>query len=186
VVRQHATTTGSTGVKRPRLIALTGVESSGKTTLATLLAAELSGHLVNEASRDLLTPGQPYALTDVVAIAREQHRREQEAIRTTESWVVADTDLLVIRIWLDERFGVWPAELEHLWQAQAPRLWVLTAPDIPWEPDPLRENPHDRDRLHARYRQALESFPEPWIEVSGSVEARLRQVQDWLSDQLSG
>ena len=159
-----------------RLIALTGAESTGKTTLALALADGLPGQLVTEASRDLLAPGAAYDVDDVIAIGREQNRRERAVLQLTSGWVVADTDLLVIRIWLQERFHVWPAELEQLWCLQTPRVWILTAPDIPWEPDPLRENPHDRERLHGLYRQFLSASKTPWVEVSGSTESRLQQA----------
>ena len=157
-------------------MALTGAESTGKTTLAHALAEALPGRLVTEASRDLLPPGAVYDVDDVVAIGREQNRRETTALQLTRGWVVADTDLLVIRIWLQERFHVWPEALEQLWRLQTPRVWILTAPDIPWEPDPLRENPHDRERLHGLYRQYLSASKIPWIEVRGSVESRLEQA----------
>jgi nicotinamide riboside kinase len=165
-----------------RLIAMTGAESTGKTTLAEALAQALPGQLVTEASRDLLAPGAVYDLDDVVAIGREQNRRENTALQSTRGWVVADTDLLVIRIWLQERFQVWPETMSQLWNLQTPRIWILTAPDIPWEPDPLRENPHDRERLHALYRQYLSASQTPWVEVSGSVGSRLQQVLRFVSE----
>lgn len=165
-----------------RLIAITGAESTGKTTLAQALAAALPGQLVTEASRDLLAPGAAYDLEDVVAIGQEQNRRENLALQSTSGWVVADTDLLVIRIWLQERFKVWPESLAQLWNLQAPRLWILTAPDIPWEPDPLRENRHDRERLHALYRQHLSASETPWVEVRGSVVSRLQQAMRFVRE----
>jgi len=164
-----------------RLIALTGAESTGKTTLAQALAQVLPAQLVTEASRDLLTPGTDYDFDDVLAIAREQNRREVVALHASSSRVVADTDLLVIRIWLQERYQVWPGELAKLWSRQAPRAWILTAPDIPWEPDPLRVNPHDRERLHGLYRKHLAEEQTPWIEVAGSVESRLQQSLDFIA-----
>ena len=155
-----------------RLVALTGAESTGKTTLAERLAEHLPGALVTEASRDLLLPGEAYGLDDVIRIGREQVRREREALASTEGWVVADTDLLVIRVWLEERFDVWPDELAGYWAEQAPRAWILTTPDIPWEPDPLRVNPHDRQRLHELYRRHLVEMNADWCEAGGTVESR--------------
>lgn len=165
---------------KPRVIALTGAESSGKTTLARRLSEDLAGSLVEEASRDLLQPGEPYGVDDVLRIAREQVRRERLALAAGPGRVILDTDLLVIRIWLDERFRIWPDELERLWQQQAPRLYVLTVPEMPWEPDPLRENPADRERLHGRYVEQLVALGCEWIEVRGSVEARALAVREWL------
>ncbi|MCB1683146.1 MAG: ATP-binding protein [Pseudomonadales bacterium] len=164
----------------PRLIVLTGAESSGKTTLANRLAGVLRAPLVTEVARELLSPGQPYGIEDVVAIGLEQHRREQDALASHTGWVIADTDLSVIRIWLEVRFGTWPLPLAQAWKARPPRLHVLTRPDMPWEADPLRENPHDRAMLHARYRALLRSLEEPWIEVAGDTDTRLQAVLDTL------
>lgn len=163
-------------MKGRRLIALTGAESSGKTTLAVALARELAAPLVTEAARDMLTPGKPYTVGDVISIAQEQFRRESEAFESADHFVIADTDLLVIRIWLDERFHIWPEVLEQLWRRSAPRLRVLTSPDMPWAPDPMRENPLDRMRLHQRYRDALATLGEPWLEVQGLRDERVSHV----------
>jgi len=155
---------------------MTGAESSGKTTLGMRLAERLGARFVAEAARDLLIPGAPYDAHDIIRIGHEQVRREEAALQATPAWVIADTDLLVLRIWLDERFGLWPDVMETLWQKAAPRLYVLNTPDMPWEPDPLRENAHDRERLHARYLEWLEKNNSAFIEARGSVEERVEQV----------
>ncbi len=164
-----------------RLVCVTGAESSGKTTLATALANHLDARLVPEAARRMLTPQQTYDIDDVVRIGLTQADNEDTALADHGGWVVADTDLTVIRIWLRERFDVWPTVLAERFQARAPRAYVLCAPDMPWQPDPLREHPYDRERLHQQYRQLLEGIGDPVLEVSGSVAQRLALVTSWLS-----
>ena len=48
---------------------------------------------------------------------------------------------------------------------------------IAWEPDPLRENPHDRHLLYARYRERLEALGLPFRIVGGPPQSRLAQAQ---------
>ena len=61
----------------------------------------------------------------------------------------------------------------------------MTTPDIPWEADPLRENPTDRATLHDRYRATLEALRVTYVELTGSPDQRLdvaeAAVRNWLS-----
>lgn len=160
---------------------LTGAESSGKTTLAEALAEHLDARLVPEAARQMLSRQRTYGIDDVVRIGLAQAASEAAALAAHTGWVVADTDLTVIRIWLQERFGMWPRALNAPFDARAPRVYVLCAPDMPWQPDPLREHPNDRWRLHEQYRDLLASMGDPVLEVSGSVAERVVAVTSWLS-----
>lgn len=169
-----------------RLLVTTGAESSGKTTLARQLSGALAAPLVTEASRDYLTalyarhPGYRYDESDLLHIARLQRAREQQAMRGDLSWLVCDTDLLVIVIWSEVVFGRCAPALRKLFDdtiAQTPRHYLLCDWNgIPWEPDPLRENPHDRDRLFARYRDKLDALGLDYRIVSGTQEERLQQA----------
>ena len=51
-------------------------------------------------------------------------------------------------------------------------LWLLCKPDLPWEPDPLRENPDDRERLFERYEELLDQLGKPYAVISGAGELR--------------
>ena len=171
-----------------RLLVTTGAESSGKTTLARQLSAALKAPLVLEASRDYLTalyarhPGYRYDESDLLHIARLQRTREQQAQRGDEPLLVCDTDPLVIVIWSEVVFGRCAPALMKLLEdalAQMPRYYLLCDWNgIPWEADPLRENPHDRDALFARYRAKLDLLGLDNRIVSGNEEERLRQALD--------
>ena len=81
--------------------------------------------------------------------------------------------MLTVRIWSEEKFGRARPLLEQLARDVAYDHWLLCRPDIPWEPDPLRENPHDRDRLFAVYEDALRRLERPYTIIEGEREQRL-------------
>ena len=169
----------------PFIVCLTGAESTGKTTLATALAKRYGAKLVPEAARHHLAPHCPYGPEDVLAIAREQLRLEAEALEGSPRLVVCDTDLLVIQIWWQVKFGALPEELKMALVGRSARAYLLTGPDIPWMPDPLRESGGERSGLHRRYQQALSSGPHPYLEVGGELSDRLasarQQIDQWLA-----
>ena len=99
---------------------------------------------------------------------------------------LCDTDMITIRIWSQEKFGHVHPEIENLVQRTEYDYWVLCRPDIPWEPDPLRENPHDRDRLFEVFEQNLRDLGRPFIVIEGSHEERMRKATAFIDVFIDG
>ena len=162
-------------------IALVGAECSGKTTLARSLAVRLGAPWVPEYARTYLAGRSGYTKSDVLAIARGQRRAEQALHDTGHGLVIADTDLVVIKIWWAVRFGEndpWlDAALEEDLAAPRRRFYLLPRPDFPWVGDPLRENPDDRAVLHERYRSLLDALGVPFRELTGTKRERLAAAE---------
>ena len=143
------------------ILVLTGPESSGKTTLAQVLSEHLQWPVLPERARGYLaqraidTAQHPYRYrpSDVVALVQAQ--QNQEALVREADHHILDTDLLTLTIWWQEKYGPVPALFNQAWLSQSPRFYLLCRPDLPWEMDPLRENPNDRDRLFGLYEQQL-------------------------------
>lgn len=55
-------------------------------------------------------------------------------------------------------------------------LYLLCNTDLPWEADPLRENPDDRDKLLMMYKYELESRNLPYALISGTGDARSKMA----------
>jgi len=165
------------------LICLTGAECTGKTTLAGQLADLLGVPLAAEASRGYLAGRPPgaYGPEDLLAIAELQMAAEARALARGEGLAVADTDLVVIAVWWQEKYGALPELLTRGLEARSPRVYLLTEPDVPWEADPLRESPHDRDRLTMVQRALLEASAFPVGQVAGLGEARLARARAVLA-----
>ena len=169
-----------------RIICATGPESTGKTTLCRDLAQGLGVPWLAEYARAHLAGRERYDAGDLTAIAQEQRRREAELVARSPGAVVLDTDLSVIVIWWRAKFGAPPDWLWRDFKALPPRLYLLCRPDLPWQPDPLRETGGDRQQLRAlfaEYERLLR--PRPVVVVEGRGAQRLasarRSAQRWLA-----
>jgi NadR type nicotinamide-nucleotide adenylyltransferase len=153
-------------------IAVTGPESSGKTTLTEHLAKVLDAPFVHEFARDYLTNlNRNYTIDDLVDIAKGQ----------IESWkrfedsplLISDTELLVIKVWSEFKFGKVDSFILDQFEQQQFDLYLLCKPDLPWEEDPLREHPEQRDELYTIYHAELIHRKLPFVVIEGANEKRI-------------
>lgn len=167
-------------------VVITGPESSGKTTLSMALSKHLKVPLVPEYSRIYLTElgEKAYGIKDLQAIAKGQLQAAQKAQPSGSKLCIEDSDLLTLVIWCEEKFGRNPDSIQQAWDKHPAHLYLLCAPDMPWEADPLRENPEDRDRLYGLHRQRLVQRQLPFIEMSGSHASRMTTALEALNTYL--
>lgn len=162
-----------------KIIATTGPESAGKTSLAQDLAKKLGSRWTTEYARDYLQAlDRPYREEDLLHIARGQQEQIHDQVENSRNrFLVCDTDLLVVRIWSEVRYGRCHPWIREQLRKQPADLYLLCRPDIPWQFDSLRENPHDREALFAVYREVLEreGFAFHLIEGEGR-EKRLQKA----------
>lgn len=152
----------------PLRVVVTGPESSGKTTLTQNLGLHFKAALVKEYARDFLqsTEGK-YREEDLLQIAKSQYKLQELKSKTSSSLVISDTGLLVIKIWSQYKYGqVHPWIDQHL--ENYADLYLLCKPDLPWEEDPLRENPENRDDLFAMYHEELVKINTPFRVIQGA------------------
>lgn len=160
-------------------IAITGPESSGKTTLAKDLAMIPNASLVPEFARTYLEErGGHYQQEDLLPIAKGQLEGLEQA---NGEVVICDSDFLVIKIWSEVKYGSVDPEIRRLYEETHFDLLVLCTPEMPWEYDPLRENPNDRDTLFDLYTAELERAGKPFIKVKGNPGERLIAVRQTLN-----
>lgn len=153
-------------------VVITGPESSGKTTLARSLAAHYRVPWVAEYAREYIDQlSRPYQEADLLRIAQEQIRREDAAAQTNPPLLICDTSLLVLRIWSYYRYGRCDPWIEQQFARRPVDHYLLCSPDISWQPDPQRENQHNRLELFEQYEQALSD--KRYTLVSGRGNERL-------------
>ena len=163
------------------ILVITGPESSGKTTLASQLSAYWKIPLVREVAREYLTGQDSYQQHDLLEIAKLQHKQEQALLSHLPEKIICDTDLLVIMIWSEVKYGCcdpWIVSTfeNSIKQQTSTRHYYLCDINIPWEADQLRENPNNRDELFDLYLQKIEEYDLDHSVVRGEPQERLQQV----------
>lgn len=158
-------------------ISITGPESTGKSTLSESLANAYETVWAPEYARSYLEKlDRNYREEDLLQIAKGQLVLQDQLEKTANRYLICDTDLLVIKIWSEHKYGrCHPWILEKLEKVKYD-LYILPYIDIPWQEDPLREHPHLREYFYQKYKEELEMRSVNFIEVSGTIEQRMRQA----------
>jgi nicotinamide riboside kinase len=149
---------------------------------------------VSEASRDYLDQKLSvdgnfrYDESHLLEIASQQDSAEQLTLAGSPDRVICDTDLLVMIIWSEVRFGqCHPLILETFARRidMRDRHYLLCDCDIPWQPDPLRESADSRPELFALYQQKLDYFELPYTVMRGDQPSRLKHALEVLENTRS-
>ena len=158
-------------------VVVTGPESTGKSTLCADLAAALDTVWVPEYARGYCEAlRRPYTQQDLLEIACGQLAAEDAALHQANKLLLCDTDLYVIKVWSEHRFGDCPAKVLEQIATRQYDLYLLTGIDLPWQDDPLREHgdPRERTYFYNQYRDIVINSGVPWFAICGSREERLQ------------
>jgi len=159
-------------------IAIYGPESTGKTTLASQLAAHFNTVWAPEFARDYLQKkfndaGMICAPEDIIPIAEGQTASENEQLLKANQYLFCDTCLLQTRVYSEIYYNAIDPVLEKASRKHKYDLFFLTDIDVPWEADDLRDRPDDREAIFDTFKKALEEHDKPFVVLSGSPQARL-------------
>ncbi len=169
-----------------RVVSLHGPESTGKTTLATQLAAEFSTILVPEYGRTYTQCfGQGCTADDVLQIAQGQTAAIAAARNQARGLVVTDTDAIMSAVWSEMLTG----RRDDWFESSAPTadLYLLTDIDIPWTDDGTRyfADPAQRRRFSALCEAELIRRGLSYIKISGNAQERFERACAAIRDAFS-
>jgi nicotinamide riboside kinase len=128
-----------------------------------------------------------YSEPDLLDIAQEQHNAEQRALNKAPNLLICDTDLLVIILWSEVRFGhchPWIVETFVESTDRLQRHYLLCDFNVPWHPDPLRESADSRPELFELYLQKLEYFGLSFTVMEGDVPSRLASAMNFVEGRV--
>lgn len=156
-----------------KIVTIVGPECTGKTDLSTYLGSYLKTAVVPEYARGYLNKlNHPYEPSDLTKIAHGQVRMEEEWMPDANGVLICDTNLLVVKVWCESKYGSCDPEILRLMQSRHYDLILLTNIDVPWENDPQREHPDKREHFMQIYRKETAATGIPVVEISGDRETR--------------
>ncbi|WP_428033409.1 AAA family ATPase [Amphritea sp.] len=155
-------------------IVITGAESSGKSTLTEYLGRTLKLPYALEYARYYLEQyGPDYDLAGLTRLSVLHQQYQQTEVSCDAALGIFDTDLINYKIWAEVVFGCCPEVISAGIGMESSHVYLLCKPDLPWEPDPLRQNPDDREQLYQRHLQEIKRLGRPFEIVEGAGERRL-------------
>jgi len=160
-------------------ICVIGPECTGKTELSKFLATHYQTVWVAEYARAYLDKlARPYDQADLIKIAHGQLRMEDEWMYDARKVLVCDTNLLVIKIWSEHKFGNCDPDILKRMAERTYDLYLLTYIDIPWAEDPQREHPDKREHFWNIFKEEVTQSGVPFVEIRGDRETRKKTATD--------
>jgi NadR type nicotinamide-nucleotide adenylyltransferase len=154
-------------------VAIIGPECTGKSELSKFLATHFNTDWVPEYARAYIDNlRRPYNQDDLSVIAHGQLRLEDEFLRDANQFLFCDTNLYVIKVWSNFKFGNCHPEILQQIASRKYDLYLLTYVDLAWEADPLREHPTKREELYQIYLNEMKNQQVPFVEIKGDREQR--------------
>jgi len=158
-------------------IAITGPESTGKSTLAKGLADHYNTIWVPEYAREYLgNLDRPYSEMDLLKIAQGQLALENSLQKEAHEFTFCDTELLVIKIWSEYKYGKAHPFIHENLSKNPYDLYLLMDIDLPWEYDPQREHPDKRRFFFDWYEKELKRLNANYYVVRGSSQKRMENA----------
>lgn len=161
-----------------------GAESTGKSTLAAALSAELGVPWVPEYGREWAeTRGTDFTMDDLLAIAAGQDRAMRTAAAANPPLLLLDTDPLMTAAWAAMLFGSVPAELMTYPKAER---YLLFDVDTEWVKDGTRffGSPAERALFEALAEEMLIRAGVAYQRISGTWDERETAVRAAISRAL--
>jgi len=159
-------------------IAITGPECTGKSTLASQLAAHYHTIFIPEYARDYIAGlTRPYTYEDVVHIAENQVKQAERGVRKANKVLFLDTYLVITKVWFEVVYGRYPSRIDDELVRHTIDLYLLCDTSIPWFADHVRENGGAmREELFKRYKSELENLGSRYAIISSTGDQRLNQA----------
>lgn len=174
-------------------ICLVGAESTGKTTLAQMLAERHQTVWVPEYGREYSERklaeegGYNWRPEEFTLIAKTQCERENEAARHANKVLICDTDAFATSVWHRRYIGDPSPEVEAIAAGhRRPDIYLLTDINTPFIQDGTRDGVLIREWMHDAFVAELTAQRRPFHLVSGSLQDRFNRAVERIDEVIAG
>jgi NadR type nicotinamide-nucleotide adenylyltransferase len=174
-------------------ICLVGAESTGKTTLAQMLADRYKTVWVPEYGREYSERklaedgGYNWRSEEFTLIAKTQCEREDEAARRVNKVLICDTDAFATSVWHRRYMGDRSPEVEAIAAGhRRPDLYLLTDVDTPFAQDGTRDGEMVREWMHETFVAEMTAQARPFRLLSGALQDRLDRAVKYIDELITG
>jgi len=167
-------------------IAILGPESTGKTWLAEKLSNHYNTVMVSEYAREFFNNKEyQYSADVLVDIAKGQLKNEESTAMFSNGILFCDTEFIVMKIWSKVVFDFVPDWIEKQVCEHVYDLYLLCYPDLEWEPDPLRSNPHNRQYIYDLFVKELEENNFNYKVVKELGDRRIKNAVNFVDELIA-
>ena len=172
-------------------IVLFGPESTGKSSLAKVLASHYNTSYVEEYAREYLqekldSQNKICEVEDLIPIAKGQILNENKMSEKANKILFCDTDLLTTATYSRLYFnGYCNPDLDKASKNNFYDLYMLMDIDIEWIKDDLRDRPNDRINFFNAFKSALIDNKKKYVIISGNFEKRKKTSVEIVNNFLN-
>jgi HTH-type transcriptional regulator, transcriptional repressor of NAD biosynthesis genes len=150
-----------------------GSESTGKSTMAKILAEHYQTEWVPEMARDILGDRR-CEITDFPQIAYTQTGEVLRKTLSANKILLCDSDLIITELYARIYFNECPQVVLDLQKIIHYDLYLFFEIDVPWVADGTRDlgDPEVRARMRDLFKNALIERHIPFVTISGNWEER--------------
>lgn len=168
----------------PKIVVITGAESTGKSTLTEALASHFNAPFIPEIAREYVENlNRKYNFQDVENIARKQVEQFNQLKTANYPFLFIDTWLIITKIWFEVVFNKTPDWFELEVQNTKIDLFLVCDTDLPWISDPVRENGgKNRIALQKTYLKTIIKYNYNFEIISGNGDERIKNALSYLNN----
>jgi HTH-type transcriptional regulator, transcriptional repressor of NAD biosynthesis genes len=149
-------------------VVVLGTESTGKTTMATRLAAYFDGQMIAEAGRDLIPNSNHFTIDDLYTVAAAHAANINRAATGPKPLLLIDTDVHITTSYGEFALGESLTVSDSVYNSNKADLYLYLNNDVMHIQDGTRLHETERDRLDFSHRRTLERFGIQYEEIGGS------------------
>lgn len=170
----------------PVRVVLIGSECTGKTTLATKLAAHYEVEFVPEYLRSYFTAKDGnLTVDDAIPIAEGQFKLENKAEEKGYNPIICDTDIVSSIVYTEHYFGQLPLWFEKQLQIRTASIYLLCDVDVEWIADGQRDMPENRNYMQSLFSRELQNRGLNYQTISGPLDKRMQDGIALINNALS-